>query len=293
MIVRSCATRARSSKTRRSPSTCSPSASRLVEPGAPEGSAALHFLLRARHGINAFALPGGFIGVNCGPRAGDAQRSASSRACSRTKSRTSPSGTSRARIQNAGPREPRLGRRHARGHPDRRGDRLPSDAVLGGVTAAQGSRPQQPDQLHARQRRRSRPRRHRHPRCGAVSTRSACPNSSRPCGSARQRRPQHSRNCCAPTRSPASASPNRATAQAACPAADARQHELRADARPARARDARPPKSPRSTYYAQRRRARTTRPPTQSYGRALALVQAGEPRRRYRCSRRCATAART
>ncbi len=63
---------------------------------ANNGDFKFHFFLVKDDQINAFALPGGFVGMNSGLMLATKTRT-SSPACSRTRSRTSRNGTSRAR----------------------------------------------------------------------------------------------------------------------------------------------------------------------------------------------------
>ena len=158
-----CATRARSSKTRRSPSTCRRSA-RASSPRPPATAQRFQFFVVRDDTINAFALPGGFIGVNYGLVLATRNESELAGVLAHEIAHVTQRHIARTRAR-AGPAEHRA--RWPRSSPRSWSARRPASQrrrCMGGDRHGAGRGHAAADQLHARQRERGRSRRHRLPR---------------------------------------------------------------------------------------------------------------------------------
>ena len=124
--------------------------------------------------INAFALPGGFVGVNAGLVTATRNESELAGVLAHEISHVTQRHIARSR-QNAGRANLVSTAAMLAAILIGATTGMPGDATMGAMTAAQGLAAQQPDQLHARERGRGGPRRHRHPGCRAGSTRCGMP----------------------------------------------------------------------------------------------------------------------
>ena len=244
------------------------------------------FAVRDSDGINAFALPGGFIGVNDGLVHGTRSEAQLAGVLAHEVAHVTQRHVARRSERRAASL---ASRRDARGDPDRRDHRPPSDAVLGGVSVAQGL---------AAQSRSTTPAPMNPKRTASAS------ESWRPRDSIRTAMPEFfdtpeqragardgtSRICCKPPRHLRAHRRDARARRAHGAAPDTGKHELPADAGATGARD-----DPKEVHYgtSTRTQGATSRGPSVSGTATRSPYSGPRPRRGVPRSMRCATGGRT